>query len=226
MLSIILFFLVASVSCFPFSNIFRTGCLEPIEQQLNIAQGLKPDLLNTTANFGYVYRLDTPTLRLGPDITVLDMSETYPSQAAVILSSMSYNEFDTRLVLRGQMSKLNWYRLNRLEKLEGTLMTIRFDTFAHNTKDTWYTKLGSSHGGITGRVSNFDIQQEQDVMIELIPESNTFGDEYLEFKTAASSSSVKRIDWTASGKNGCRTNRQVNNKGDQFDQVFDSAVLL
>lgn len=155
------------------------------------------------------------------------MSETYPSQAAVILSSMLYNEFDTRLVLRGQMSKLNWYRLNRLEDLQGTLMTVRFDTFAYNkdTKDTWYTKLGSSHGGITGRVSNFDIQQEQDVMIELIPEPSTFHDEYLEFKTVPNSS-VKRIDWTASGKHGCRTNRQVNNKGDQFDQVFDSAVLL
>ncbi|KAG2235120.1 hypothetical protein BDF21DRAFT_456886 [Thamnidium elegans] len=225
MLSIILFYLVASVSCFPFSNVFHMGCLEPIEQELNIAQGLKPDLLNTATNFGYVYRLDTPTLRLGPDITVLDISETYPPQAAVILSSMSYNEFDTRLVLRGQMSKLNWYRINRLESLEGTLMTIRFDTFSYNKKDTWYARLGSSHGGITGRISNFDIQQEQDIMIELVPEPNTFHDEYLEFKTVPNGN-VKRIDWTASGKHGCRTNRQVNNKVDQFDQVFDSAVLL
>jgi hypothetical protein len=181
---------------------------------------------------GYLYRLDMPTLRLGPDITIHHQSELLPSQAASILSSISYDEFNSKLVIRGRISKLNSYRLNRVPSIKGAMMTVRFDTFGAQN-NMWYNQLGSSPGGITGRIENLNIVQQtdgrnihQELVIELSPEPALYhNNEYLHYKHS-SAATIKQIDWTGSGKNGCRTHKQVNNRKDRFHETFESAVLL
>lgn len=96
-------------------------------------------------------------------------------------------------------------------------MTIQFETYNYK-QNAWHATLSSSSGGITGRINNFNLQ-DQELMIELIPELNTFHDEYLKYN-------LKRIDWFGTGKHGCRTHKQVNSKPDQFHEIFNSAVLL
>ncbi|KAI9361715.1 hypothetical protein BD770DRAFT_441073 [Pilaira anomala] len=230
MLSIITFLLfITSISCFPFSHLLRS-CLQPIEHTtLDIAQGLKPDL-SSTQEFGYVYRIDTPTVRLSPDMSLNDISETTQEEeelestaaAAMILSSLVYHELDTRLMIKGKMSQLNVHRLKRVQDLEGMLMTIQFETFGNSQQGMWYKTLKSSKKGITGRIQNLYInEEEEELMLELKPEVNHHQlSEYIEYKTGPKSSS-KRINWI---ENKCRMYN--GNKRDLFHEVVDSAVLL
>jgi hypothetical protein len=53
MLSIIPLLFIGSVSCIPIfsTNIFKIGCSKPIHQDLDLDQGLRPDIQNN-ANFG------------------------------------------------------------------------------------------------------------------------------------------------------------------------------
>lgn len=168
--------------------------------------------------------MDTPTLRLGPDISVHPESkDSLPHQAASILSSIRYDEFNRQLELRGRISQLNAYRLQRAPTMEGTIMTLRFDTFGSNP-------LSSTTAGITGKVVQLTVIQPKnkgdhaELVMELTPEPNLA--HTMETITYTIGGRTKKMDWTGTGKEGCRTYTQVNSRKDRFHETFESAMLL
>ncbi|KAI7888827.1 uncharacterized protein EV154DRAFT_301424 [Mucor mucedo] len=245
----ILFFFgcVTSIPIFS-SSLFNIGCTQPIYQALDPVQGLRPQT-QAHINFGklfnrqygeitkiikkkrtdrqvigYIHRLDTPTLRLGPDISVHptnSRSEELPHQAAAILSSIRYDEFNRQLEVRGRISQLNAYRLQRVPNMEGTVMSLRFDTFGSNPLST---------DGITGKIVQLTViphikgEQHAELVMELTPEPNLA--HTTEYITYAVGGKQTKMDWTGSGKDGCRTYTQVNSRKDRFHETFESAMLL
>ncbi|KAG2197052.1 hypothetical protein INT47_009768 [Mucor saturninus] len=220
---IIFFFgCVTSIPIFS-SSLFNIGCTQPIYQALDPVQGLRPQT-QAHINFGYIHRLDTPTLRLGPDISVHptnSRSEELPHQAAAILSSIRYDEFNRQLEVRGRISQLNAYRLQRVPNMEGTVMSLRFDTFGSNPLST---------DGITGKIVQLTViphikgEQHAELVMELTPEPNLA--HTTEYITYAVGGKQTKMDWTGSGKEGCRTYTQVNSRKDRFHETFESAMLL
>jgi hypothetical protein len=170
---------------------------------------------------------------LGPDISIsqsstTEKSELLPSEAAVILSSLNYDESSSKLLVRGRISKLNSDRLNRISSQKGSTMKIKFNIFElDNKQHQWFSKLGSN-GEITGTIDSIHIIQQdndnqtsnQELIIELIPANHDVS-EYIEYNN--SPNSMKQIVWGGSSAQRihCKTNKR-----DRIHEIIDSAVLL
>lgn len=168
--------------------------------------------------------MDTSALTLGPDISILQpnkqKSETLPSEAAVILSSLGYDESNSKLLIRGRISKLNADRLNRVSNQKGSNMKIKFNVFQLNNKQ-WSSKLGSNNGDINGIITDINMieqndqdQTYQELVIELTPTESL---EYIE------TNNNQQIVW---GGPSAQRIRCKTNKRDRIHEIIDSAVLL
>lgn len=222
------FYFIASVSCLPFfTSFFNKECASLIQHELDLSQGLHPDKTNP-ANFGYIYRLTTPSLNMGPDMSLV-RTEGLPSQAAVILSSFTLDESNAKLTVRGRISKLNADRLLRVTRKEKDEeeMNIQFNLFGlDRASQRFHSMLGSHIGEMNGIVNTMNVIEQkngQDEYQELVLELRPSKDEYLEYSDSPASS-VKQLVWSSQQKKSpCSSTTQ---KRDRFHEIIDSAVLL
>jgi hypothetical protein len=157
-----------------------------------------------------------------------------PSKAAAILSGITYNELESKLVLTSRISKSNADNLN-LALLDS--LNIKFGTFVYDksTKE-WYNNLKNGNlGGINGKVTKSNIVHQRngidshyELVLEMIPLKSMDKVQFLKYSIDSSSNEMQS-KWNGIARNGCRKMGSKNivfNRRDRFNEVFESAVLL
>jgi hypothetical protein len=152
-------------------------------------------------------------------------TEYLPSQAAVVLSRISYESAAPaqKLLIQGRVSKLNSLRVQR-NNIQGSIAILNFDTFIPTTA-RWH-KSFNSQGFITGKVEKVNVGYQAnkgDDYYELIMELSPVVEEegILEYATVPNVK-PRQMNWSVKG--GCK--RRMNSKRDQFHEIVESAVLL
>lgn len=171
---------------------------------------------------------DTPIKHLEHNILGI------PSKAAAILSGITYNELESKLVLTSRISKSNADNLN-LALLDS--LNIKFGTFVYDksTKE-WYNNLKNGNlGGINGKVTKSNIVHQRngidshyELVLEMIPLKSMDKAQFLKYSIDSSSNEMQS-KWDRIARNGCRKMGSENivfNRRDHFNEVFESAVLL
>ncbi|KAI8638457.1 hypothetical protein BD408DRAFT_422972 [Parasitella parasitica] len=228
---------ITSICCSPINTsagILNAGCTKPIHQHLDSMQGLKPNL-KQHLQFGYIYDVDSPQVDLNTDMPInpLEQHSWIPSKAVAILSGISYSELDSKLILTSRISEPNASKL-KLASLESA--NIKFGTFAYDrTEKKWCSSLKNEKlGGTFGKVAKSSVIYKQngqdshfELELELIPLKNADKIQFLNY--AIDGISHLQIKWNGLTRNKCRKNGDRNSvlsKGDHFNEIIESAVLL
>ncbi|KAL0140913.1 hypothetical protein V8B55DRAFT_1564306 [Mucor lusitanicus] len=215
----------ASIHCssiYAGARIFNIGCANPIHQELDTVQALKPNLKNHL-QFGYIYSMNSPDLDVSADIPIKHPAQNnwIPSKVAAILSGISYSESGSKLILTSRISKSNASKLD-LALLDS--VNIEFSTFGYDkSKKEWHSSLKTGNlGGIQGKVTKSKIVHQQDGRdshYELVMEM------YLSYAHDGVSSDL-RMKWNSLAKNQCSKIASASDRRDHFNEIIESAVLL
>lgn len=178
---------------------------------------------------------------MGPDMSIL-RTEGLPSQAAVILSSFTLDESNSKLTVRGRISKLNADRLlRRATQAEAEEeMKIQFNLFGlDRASQRFHSMLGSTDGEISGIVNILNVIEQkngqdehyQELVLELRPSPIAAAaaaakeNEYLMYSESPTSS-VKQLVWSSQQQKKRPCLSLATQKRDRFHEIIDSAVLL
>ncbi|GAN10591.1 hypothetical protein MAM1_0373c10135 [Mucor ambiguus] len=228
----------ASIHCssiYAGARIFNIGCANPIHQELDTVQALKPNLKNHL-QFGYIYSMNSPDLDVSADIPIKHPAQNnwIPSKVAAVLSGISYSESSSKLILTSRISKNN---ANKLDLASLDSVNIEFGTFGYDkSKKEWHSSLKTGNlGGIQGKVTKSKIVHQQDggnshheLVMEMVPLKNDDQVQYLSYAHDGVSSDL-RMKWDSLARNQCSKvtkNNSFSNRRDHFNEIIESAVLL
>ncbi|KAK4510763.1 uncharacterized protein ATC70_005196 [Mucor velutinosus] len=228
---------VASIHCssiYSSVRIFNFECANPIHQELDIVQALRPNL-KTHLQFGYIYSMNSPELDMSADISIEHLAQNnwIPSKVPAILSGISYSESSPKLILTSRISKSN---ANKLDLASLDSVNIEFGTFGYDkSKKKWHSSLKTgSLGGIQGKVTKSKIVYQQDgrdshyeLVMEMVPLKNDDQVQYLSYAHDGLSSDL-RMKWGGFARNQCSkvVKTSASSRRDYFNEIIESAVLL
>ncbi|KAI9270662.1 hypothetical protein BDA99DRAFT_534771 [Phascolomyces articulosus] len=172
--------LVVFVMVFLFMCVSTATSTQPIKEVLDSQQGYDTDLSDPTP-FGYVFRIDAPFRRFGPDQKIHQHNKpkqdddddnpqsSFPKYAMMVLKNITYLSAEDPIYLEGYVSVDATHRL-RKRSLMGSPITFQFSTYAlDQVLQTWYQRFqtsGENANGIRGRMTGLRIVEKNDKLMD------------------------------------------------------------
>ncbi|KAI8142170.1 hypothetical protein BJV82DRAFT_149229 [Fennellomyces sp. T-0311] len=144
--------------------VVRSLTVQPIEEVLDAEQGYNTKL-NDPTPFGYVFRIDSPYRRFGPDQPIHQYPEqtnqAFPSYAMMVLTNVTYVASDAPIFLEGRVSSDTGRRLHK-QPLTSAPVTFQFSTYAFDPLlNTWFQRFQSGDESLQGRVTNIHVHHHK-----------------------------------------------------------------
>ena len=125
---------------------------------------------------GYVFRMDSPFRRFGPDQPIHQHPEhanqEFPTYAMMVLSNITFIASDAPILLEGQVSADTSHRLHK-QPLTSSPVTFQFSTYAFDQLlNNWFKRFQSGDEPLRGRVTQIHVHRKKNVVqmqIEPIP---------------------------------------------------------
>ncbi|KAI9495991.1 hypothetical protein BDB00DRAFT_811311 [Zychaea mexicana] len=141
--------------------------VQPIKEVLDSDQGYDTDLSDPTP-FGYIFRIDAPFRRFGPDQPIHQHNhpredegddQSFPSYAMMVLKNVTYISAEAPIYFEGYVSIDALHRL-RKRSLTNSPVTFQFSTYSLNqVLESWFLKFQSGsesndNSDLRGRITD------------------------------------------------------------------------